>query len=414
VTARRAAALARRAVVETVYVIVSFPVAIVTFVLIVTAVSISLATAITLVGVPLFLVTVVAARVLADFERRRARVFLGARVARPYRPLTGSIVARAVGLVRDPASWRDMVYLVALMPLATVTFAAAVTIWSAALSLPLYPLWHSTFAEGGIVLNDDPLSSPLEVALTTAAGVVALVALPFVVHWVTRPHLLLVRSLLGRSRAEALRGRVEEVTRTRAIAVNAAAAERRRIERDLHDGAQQQMIAVAMALGRARERFERDPEGARELVAEAHQQAKSAIADLRNLARGIHPAVLTDRGLDAALSALAGRSAVPVAISVDLPRRPSAPIESIAYFVVAEGLANAAKHAGARHVAVDVRGNDGRVHVEVRDDGHGGAEVRPGGGLEGIAARVASVDGALRIASPPGGPTTIAAELPCG
>jgi signal transduction histidine kinase len=168
-----------------------------------------------------------------------------------------------------------------------------------------------------------------------------------------------------------------------------------------------------MDLGMAREKFSRDPEQARALLDEAHDEAKRALPELRNLARGIHPAVLTDRGLDAAISALAARSSAPVDVSVELGRRPPPTVESAAYFVVAEALVNVAKHAAATHAAVRVRERDRRLVIEVTDDGLGGATPRAGSGLAGLADRVTAVDGSFEVSSPPGGPTVIRAELPC-
>jgi signal transduction histidine kinase len=192
-----------------------------------------------------------------------------------------------------------------------------------------------------------------------------------------------------------------------------AMADRRQIERDLHDGAQQRLLALGMELGMALEKFDTDPEAARDLVGDAHQELQRAIAELRNLARGVHPAVLTDRGLDAALSALAARSPVPVRLDVDVDERPPASVEATAYFIVAEALTNAARYANATHVDVRVREVDGKLHVTVVDDGVGGAQQQTGGGLAGLADRASSVEGSLQIASPAGGPTVIDAELPC-
>jgi len=193
--------------------------------------------------------------------------------------------------------------------------------------------------------------------------------------------------------------------------VAAADAERRRIERDLHDGAQQRLVALAMTLGRAKAAS--DPELARALVAEAHGEAKEAIVELRNLARGIHPAVPTDRGLDAAVSALAARSPVPVAVHVELPRRADQSVEAIAYFVVAEALANVAKHAEATsaRLSLDLQGD--RLVVEIADDGRGGANGLGGSGLAGLRDRVRAVDGQLAVISPPGRGTLLRVELPC-
>jgi signal transduction histidine kinase len=216
-----------------------------------------------------------------------------------------------------------------------------------------------------------------------------------------------------------LAGRVQRLTETRGYALDAAAAELRRIERDLHDGAQAQMVAVAMKLGLAREKLggtagpaaEADLERALELVDAAHRSAKEAITELRDLARGIHPPVL-DHGLGTALATLAARSGVPVDLVIDLPERPSAAIETIAYFCAAELLANVAKHGAARHATLEAVHLPGLLRVRVSDDGAGGARIEAGSGLAGLAERVRTVDGRMEISSPPGGPTAVTVELP--
>jgi signal transduction histidine kinase len=219
--------------------------------------------------------------------------------------------------------------------------------------------------------------------------------------------------LLGPSERAALATRVDELRARREQLFDVVEAERRRIERDLHDGAQQRLVALAMNLGMAKEKFDKDPTAARALVEEAHQEAKQAMVELRNLARGIHPAVLSDRGLDAALSSLAGRAPVPVTVDVQVPERPPAAVETTAYFVVAEALTNIAKHAGASRAAVKVARNNGHLTVEVTDDGIGGADVTRGTGLAGLVDRVTAVDGHVRLSSPAGGPTVLTVELPC-
>jgi signal transduction histidine kinase len=213
--------------------------------------------------------------------------------------------------------------------------------------------------------------------------------------------------------------RVRELEQSRARAVDDSAARLRRIERDLHDGAQAQMVAVAMKLGLAREKLggavdgteQADLERVLELVVAAHRGAKEAITELRDLARGIHPPVL-DHGLGTALTTLAARSDVPVELVVDLPERPSAAIETIAYFCAAELLANVAKHSSARHATLEAVQLPGLLRVRVSDDGTGGAHIEARGGLAGLAERVKTVDGRLQISSPPGGPTVVATELP--
>ncbi len=217
--------------------------------------------------------------------------------------------------------------------------------------------------------------------------------------------------------------RVRELEQSRSHVVDDSAARLRRIERDLHDGAQAQMVAVAMKLGLAREKLggalngtvppdlERVLERVLELVDAAHRGAKEAIAELRDLARGIHPSVL-DHGLGIALTTLAARSGVPVELVVDLPERPSAAIETIAYFCAAELLSNVAKHSGARHATLEVVHVPGLLQVRVSDDGSGGARIEARGGLAGLAERSKTVDGRLQVSSPSGGPTVVTVELP--
>ncbi len=206
--------------------------------------------------------------------------------------------------------------------------------------------------------------------------------------------------------------RIESLTASRAGAVNVQESELRRIERDLHDGAQARLVALGMSLGMAEQKLTDDPERASQLLAEARAGAEAALRELRDLARGIHPPVLTDRGLEAAISALANSTHMHVALSVDVPQRPSSTVESAAYFVVAESLANAAKHSGSDWLDIRIATIGRHLELEIKDDGVGGADER-GSGLVGLRHRVEALDGTLEIASPPGGPTTIYAELPC-
>jgi signal transduction histidine kinase len=211
----------------------------------------------------------------------------------------------------------------------------------------------------------------------------------------------------------ALTARISTLEESRAGAVDVQDAELRRIERDLHDGAQARLVALGMSLGMAEQKLASEPDAARELLADARAGAGEALRELRDLARGIHPPVLADRGLDAAVRALAAGSPISVTVSATVPERPEPPVESAAYFVVAEALANAGKHAQASRVDVRIVAAHGVLAVEVHDDGVGGADPS-GGGLSGLRRRVEALDGALRVTSPPGGPTTIRAELPCG
>jgi signal transduction histidine kinase len=245
---------------------------------------------------------------------------------------------------------------------------------------------------------------------------VLLVATVWLVRGLAALTKLFDRAMLGPNERAALTERVTQLDRSRAASVDASEQELRRIERDLHDGAQQRLVALAMDLGLARQRLAEGagPEQVAGMVDQAHEEAKQAIVELRDLVRGIHPAVLTDRGLDAALSAVAARSPVPVDVDVVLPVRPPPPVETTAYYVAAEALTNVAKHAGASRATIRIRQIDRDVVVEVGDDGRGGAQIGDAGGLAGLRDRVLAVEGRLRVASPPGGPTMLVAELPCG
>jgi signal transduction histidine kinase len=352
----------------------------------------------------------------AQIERRRVAGSLGFPIPSPYRRLPrGPALARALARAGDPAVWRDLVYLLLL----ALVGAAGFTIVAGAFALPVVtlalPAWLFTAFPDGVPLGQGfRIDSPLEALI---AGLIALpvsaLAAYLAVVGTSGAHAALGRALLGPSRSARLARRVEELAESRSRAVQAALAERRRIERDLHDGAQQRLVSLAMELGMAKEKMTEDPEAARKLVEEAHGEAKRALAEIRDLVRGIHPVVLSDRGLDAAISALAGRSTVPVTVSVELDGRPPEAVETTAYFVVAEALANVAKHSGASeaHVAIRREPEDVLV-VEIVDDGKGGAA--PGTGLAGLADRLAALDGYLFVESPAGGPTRVRAELPLG
>jgi signal transduction histidine kinase len=254
------------------------------------------------------------------------------------------------------------------------------------------------------------LGIPVDVYLT-AIGIVFLAAAPRLTVAVGALDARAARALLGPSRAEELQYQVEHLTQTRTGVVDAADAERRRIERDLHDGTQQRLVSLAVNLGLARVQAQTTQQ-AQQALAEAHEEAKVALAELRNLIRGLHPAVLEDRGLDAALSGIAARLPIPVRLTVDVPRRPPPTIEAVAYFVVSEGLTNITKHAQASQAEVVVQRAGDRLHI-ISDDGVGGAEPSRGTGLTGLAKRAAAVDGTLEIASPPGGPALLTVDLPC-
>ncbi|WP_107484334.1 sensor histidine kinase, partial [Streptomyces reticuliscabiei] len=255
----------------------------------------------------------------------------------------------------------------------------------------------------------------VEAAYVTVVGVALLYATAWLANGLARRDTRAAMALLGPSHEEELTRRVADLAESRAGVVDAADAERRRIERDLHDGVQQRLVALAVNLGLAKATLGDLPEDARKVIDEAHREAKEAISELNDLVRGLHPAVLEDRGLDAALSGVAARLPIPVCLSVSLERRPSPTVEAVAYFVVSETLTNVVKHARASKADVTVEQTRGTLVVAVADDGVGGADPSgaSGTGLAGLAKRVASVDGTFSCRSPVGGPTVVTVELPC-
>ncbi|AXE22480.1 sensor histidine kinase [Streptomyces globosus] len=414
---------------EFAYVLLSLPLAVVYFSLAITGLSLAAGLLVTFVGIPVLAGVLLVCRGFGWLERARARVMLGAEVAEPEplpagRPGAGAAGGRGLlgavaALLKSGSAWRHAVFAVVWFPWAVFAFCTALTLWTTAWSLLLYPLWFWVFPvftdQPGLQLFQDGehtvhLDGPAEVALAFLAGLVLVSAAPWVVRGLAAVDLLLVRGLLGPS---PLAHRVSELESDRGVVVDTAAADLRRIERDLHDGAQARLAALAMGLGLAKEQAAEDPQAAARLVDEAHGEVKLALRELRDLARGIHPAVLTDRGLDAALSSVASRCTVPVAVAVDLPERPAPAVEGIAYFTVCELLRNIGDHARATAAHVDVWKSGPRLLVRVADDGRGGARPGSGGtGLAGLAERLGAVDGVLVVDSPDGGPTTVTAELP--
>jgi len=400
---------------ELAYVSLSLFVGVVTFTLAVTGLALGVGLLpLFLLGLPVLLGTVYVVHGLAWFERTRAAVFLGVELA--PRPMAGGTgqhwLRRAWSRIASAEFWKETSYALLLFPLGVLSGAVVLSFWAAALAGLLLPVYASRLP-GQSAITWLHWSTNLEIAAGFAAGVLLLVLARLLTSAFAAAHLALAVALLSPSENDALRREVTRLTTTRARMVDAADAERRRIERDLHDGAQQHLVALAMNLGRARLKLDSDPEGARLLVEQAHLEAKESIVSLRNVVRGVHPAVLTDRGLDAALSALAARSPVPVRLDVDVAPRPSATVEAVAYFVVSEALTNIARHAHATHAAVRLERADDRLVITVSDDGTGGATEYPGGGLAGLRDRVAAVDGTLDLRSLPTRGTTVTVEVPC-
>lgn len=388
---------------------------IVTFTLVVTCLALSLGLMpVFLLGIPVLTATIWVVHGLAVMERGRASALLDVELpGRPVRDVPGAgWLRRTIVRAGSVEFWKEAGYGTLLLPIATVSYALVVSCWSAAAAGILLPLYVDQLP-GDVAISWLHWSNTAEAWAGVGAGLVFLLLARLLSAALTAAQVGLARAMLSPSEADTLRRKVTQLTETRARVVDAADAERRRIERDLHDGAQQQLVALAMNLGRAKAKFEEDPEGARELLDQAHQDAKDSITGLRNVIRGVHPAVLSDRGLDAALSSVAARSPVPVRLDVDLSERPSPTAEAVAYFVVSEALTNVARHAQATHVTVHVEREADRLLVSVADDGRGGATGHPGSGLAGLRDRVQAVDGTFRLTSPPGGGTTLTVEVPC-
>ena len=423
-----------RALLWTLFLLTSLPLGLLWFVVLAVSLLVGLPLTIVWVGLHVLAFAALVCVLGAGVERWRLGALLDTRFPSPYRPLPHKpILARLRARAADPALWRGLLYIILLIPVGLIELVV-VFVLAFSVVLVSYPLWLGTLPEGrGVTwtgaFTADTLPESLLVALV---GLVVMTAAAALVPQACRAHGALGRRMLGPSKRAGLDERVEELTEGRSKAVGAAIAERRRIERDLHDGAQQRLVSLAMAIGMARQKLEKGRVGdavvgpeageATELVREAHEEAKRALAEIRDLIRGIHPAVLTDRGLDAAISALAGRSPVPTSVEVELDERPPDAAEITAYFVIAEALANVAKHSGASEARVSVRRERGARNgerpedllvVEVEDDGRGGADPA-GAGLAGLADRALVLDGRLTVQSPTGGPTRVRAELPWG
>jgi signal transduction histidine kinase len=382
-----------------------------------------------IVGGPIFAVLLLvavatgAARWLgALFQRLAARLLDERPDPPPSLRTDGGIVARVRTRLSDTVGWRAVVYTLLRLPMALFGLYA-LSFWAGVINMT-YPFWWRMFRNHppGVELSPAWFITPFGpfrvgtfagTFFVFAVGLAMVLAAPWVTRAVTSMEAWLARRLLGPGRAE----RVRHLEETRARAIDESATALRRIERDLHDGTQSQLATLAMKLGQAKEKLEHsaevqfDPDGAFELVDAAHRQAKETLVELRDIARGIHPPAL-ELGLDAALTTLVARSAVPTTLRFDIPTRPTPAIETISYFSAAELLANVAKHSRARRASVEVTARDGRVRLAVTDDGLGGAALGVGSGLRGLADRVRSVDGDLSIESPPGGPTTVTIGLP--
>ncbi|WP_155055112.1 sensor histidine kinase [Streptomyces blattellae] len=355
-----------------------------------------------------------AVRAFADWRRVLAAKWCGVRIPSAYRPIPkdANPWARTFGMLRDPATWRDLRWLPVDMTAGFVTALLPAV-------LVLYPLEGFALAAGlwrvfpdGYWYGFVPVTGQ---ASALGAAVLAAVFLLLAHLYSTRllhAHFTLTRAVLASNQDE-LAERVRVLTETRRNAVDTSAAELRRIERDLHDGAQARLVAMGMDLGTIEMLLDKDPEHARQLLAQTRKSSVEALAELRDLVRGIHPPVLAERGLGDAVRALALRLPVPAEVTVELPGRADEPVESAAYFAISEVLTNAVKHAGADRIQVDLHHADGMLRISVTDDGKGGAAIGAGSGLAGVERRLGTFDGVLAVSSPAGGPTMVTMEIPC-
>ncbi|QHC20404.1 sensor histidine kinase [Streptomyces sp. GS7] len=355
------------------YLLVNFPLDVVAFVVLAVWLVAGLALSVTVVGLPLLATGLTACRQYGRLERARARSWLGVAVDEPsrLRPRERGFFGWLWTCLKDPVAWRHALFAFVRLPWGILTFS--------------------------VVLVSLVVGWPV---------------LPWVARWLSNADRAMVRGLLSPS--DELERRIAELESDRVVVTDTAAADLRRIERDLHDGAQARLVALAMGLGLAKEKLleGRADESVAAMVDEAHGEVKLALQELRDLARGIHPAILTDRGLGPALASLAGRCTVPVTTSVDLAERPAPAIEGIVYFTVSELLQNVSKHSAARQASVEVWRSRDRLLLQVRDDGKGGARLDGGSGMAGLAERLGSVDGLFVLDSPAGGPTRVTAEVP--
>jgi signal transduction histidine kinase len=371
-------------------------------------------------GLPLTLLATVLVRWFADRHREWAGQQTGEPVPSPYLTIPeGNWLTRLSAILRDPATWRDWAWLAVDSVAGWFTGGGSFLVFAAGVFCLLYPL---VFALTSAQVFRTPFGPHFHLQTVTESFVMVPLGLLLLVVWyvsavpLARLNALVIRSLLAPTERARLRARVAQLAVSRAETVDTQASELRRIERDLHDGAQARLASLGMSLGLAEQLLAQDPQAVAGLLAEARESTSTALVELRDLVRGIHPPVLADRGLDGAVQALALANPVPTAVSIRIPGRPPAAVESAAYFAVAEALANAIKHANAQHISIRLEYADdggGLLNIVVSDDGRGGASFEGGTGLRGIARRLSAFDGTVSVDSPVGGPTSVRMFLPC-
>ncbi|MBT2396433.1 sensor histidine kinase [Streptomyces sp. ISL-100] len=396
------------------YLLSSAPVGIAALVTIVVGATVGTVLAVVLIGLPLLALLALSGVPVAATERLRLRLVDNRPAPTPHQvPAEPGLLAWARTRFWEQATWRELGY---ALVFATVLWPLDLIVVGTVLAVPLgllvTPVLMMTVGDGeeARVLKMWTATSMPEAIATAVVGLLMFTVCGYVLGIAAVARAELTRLLIAPLEPN-LGARVTELVRSRARLVDAFEAERRRIERDLHDGAQQRIVALTMALGLAR--LDAPPGPLADQLAKAHDEAGKALAELRELIQGIHPKVLADFGVAAAVADAADRSVVPVDVTLDLPERLPEAVEAAAYFVVCEALANVGKHSGARRAEVSGRHADGRLVVEIRDDGRGGADAENGSGLTGLADRVSVLDGRLALSSPPGGPTLLRVEIPC-
>ena len=358
------------------------------------------------------------ARSLAMLTRRLSALWCGVPIASAYQPRPdGGPVRlgyrqRMSWLLKDPATWRDLAWLVVNSVAGTVLLLVPVMLAGVGAVAFLVPAFGIK-GDGTRYLVPPPAFPGNTRVVLLGIGLALVAAGAATAPVVLRAYAGLAAQVLAPSEQAALRLRVTQLDKTRRESLDTGAAELRRIERDLHDGAQARLVAMGLTLDAAGRLIDTDPAAARALLIEARDASAKALGELRDLVRGIHPPVLADRGLAAAVRALALDCPLRATVTGSLPGRPPAPVESAAYFAVSELLANVAKHSGARAAEIDMRHHAGALRISVSDDGAGGADPSRGTGLRGIERRVAAFDGVLVMSSPAGGPTVVTLEVPC-
>jgi signal transduction histidine kinase len=427
--------LLSRLLTDTFYVIAGFPYAIVTFVVLITGTAFGIGNAVTLVGLPVLSATMYVARIFAKGERAMvARVVAvpAAKVRYKEPAADAAWWKRIITPLGDGQNWLDLGHGLLTFFTSIAAFAVAIAWWAGGIAGTLYPFWEWATPKDG---NEEGIHQLLglpdtrfaDIAVQTSMGLVLLITLPPVLRGAALLRALPARGMLFamagmRHRVADLEEQTVQARAQTAAAVSAEATALRRLERDIHDGPQQRLVRLAMDLGRAQHQLDTNPDAARATVTEALAQTRETLAELRALSRGIAPPILADRGLVAAVAALAGRSTVPVEVDYPGlsgtgaeggPTRLNPAVENAAYFVIAEALTNVAKHSHATECSVSLERSGAYLVIEVRDNGVGGAHVAKGQGLAGLADRVRAAGGVLTVDSPDGGPTRLLAELPC-